>query len=377
MMPRELSREQARRIAVRAQLLDLPRPSDLLETVRHLTFLQVDLTTAVAPSVDLVCWGRLGLRYQPSDLDALLETRALIELRGLLRPAEDIALFRAEMSDWPGREPLTDWQMDLEEWVGANEACRLDILEVLELDGPLAAQDLPDTCVVPWRSTGWTNHKNVVRMLDLMEQRGEVAVASRDGRGRLWDLAERVHPDSSLKPGVPAEEARGIRGRRLLTSLGIARPNVLGLTAREAEESECGLPAVVDGVRGQWRVDAVALEQLGEPFLGRAALLSPLDRLVFDRKRLTEVFEFDYQLEMYKPAAKRRWGYWALPILYGDRLVGKVDAAADRAGGLLRVHALHEDVPFTAPLRKAVDRELEDLGRLLGLEVALEKDSKS
>ncbi len=373
-MPHELSREQARRIAVRAQLLDSPRPTDLLDMVRHLTFLQVDLTAAVAPSADLVCWSRLGSGYRPADLDTLLDTRALIELRGLLRPAEDIALFRAEMEEWPGREPLTDWQMDLEEWVGDNEACRLDILEVLRDEGPMAAQDLPDTCVVPWRSTGWTNHKNVVRMLDFMEQRGEVAVSSRAGRGRLWDLAERVHPETDP---VPAEEARGIRARRLLASLGIARANVLGLTAREAREDGYGQSAAIEGVRGQWLVDPHQLERLDEPFQGRAALLSPLDRLVFDRKRLTELFEFDYQLEMYKPAAKRRWGYWALPILHGDRLVGKVDAAADREAGILRVHAVHEDVPFTQPMRDAIDQELDDMGRLVDLRPTWENDSNS
>ena len=90
------------------------------------------------------------------------------------------------------------------------------------------------------------------------------------------------------------------------------------------------MPAVVEGVKGTWRVDPVWLDR---PFTGRAALLSPLDRLVVDRKRMGELFEFDYQLEMYKPADKRRWGYWALPVLCGDRLVGKLDATADRRPG--------------------------------------------
>jgi uncharacterized protein YcaQ len=365
-MVHELSRQDARRIALRAQLLDVPRPTDVLELLHHLTFVQVDLTAAVAPNADLVCWSRLGSAYQPSDLDALLDARSVVELRGMLRPAEDVALFRADMADWPGREPLTDWQMDLEEWVTANEACRLDILEILRSDGPLAAQDLPDTCVVPWRSTGWTDHKNVVRMLDFMEQRGEVAVSSREGKGRLWDLAERVYPDAD---DVPADEARDLRTRRLLTSLGIARPNVLGLTARAARESDVGEPAVVEGVRGTWLVDPAQLARLAEPFRGRAALLSPLDRLVFDRKRLAEIFEFDYQLEMYKPAARRRWGYWALPVLHDDRLVGKLDATADHAAGKLRVHALHEDEPFSEATRVAVRGELEALARWLDLDL--------
>jgi uncharacterized protein YcaQ len=125
---------------------------------------------------------------------------------------------------------------------------------------------------------------------------------------------------------------------------------------------------VVAGTRGRWRVDP---EQLGQSFSGRAALLSPFDRLISDRKRMVEIFDFDYNLEMYKPVSKRRWGYYALPILYGDRLVGKLDATADHAAGLLRVAAIHRDVPFSKVLTTAVDREIKDLARWLDLAPAL------
>jgi uncharacterized protein YcaQ len=129
---------------------------------------------------------------------------------------------------------------------------------------------------------------------------------------------------------------------------------------------QVGEPAVVDGVKGEWRVDP---SLLGRPFRGRVALLSPFDRLIHDRKRLTELFEFDYQLEMYKPAAKRRWGYFALPILCSDRLVGKLDATADRKVGVLRVDAVHHDVEFTTKMTGDVDREIADLARWLELDL--------
>jgi len=365
-MVHELSRQDARRIAVRAQLLDAARPTDLLDVVRHLVFLQVDLTAYVAPSADLVCWTRLGSSYSPSDLEALSVDGTLVEYCGLLRPAEDIALMRPQMAEWPGRPPLREWQEDIESWVLANEECRLDILEALRSEGPLPARELRDTCAVPWRSSGWTNDKNVLRMLGFMEQRGEVAVSSRENRERLWDLAERVHPGDTM---IPADEAFAELCRRRLTALGIARQRTTQTQVEPNDVGDAGEPAVIEGVRGTWRVDPA---QLGQPFEGRTALLSPLDRLVFDRKRLADIFESDYQLEMYKPAATRRWGYWAMPILHGDNLVGKLDAEADRDGGVLRVHAVHEDEPFTKAMRADVDREVRDLATWLELEIEFE-----
>jgi uncharacterized protein len=168
---------------------------------------------------------------------------------------------------------------------------------------------------------------------------------------------------------VPADEARRIRNERRLRALGIARARTTQYPVEPADVGDAGEPAVVDGVPGQWRVDPGQLAALGEPFSGRTALLSPFDRLVHDRKRLTELFEFDYQLEMYKPAAARRWGYYALPILRGDRLVGKLDATADRKAGVFRVHAVHQDVPFTRAVTDAVDREIKNLARWLELDL--------
>lgn len=179
----------------------------------------------------------------------------------------------------------------------------------------------------------------------------------------MWDLADRVYADD---PVVPAEEARAFRDQRRLASLGIARRKGPDCLVEPLDVGEAGEPAVIEGVRGTWQVDPA---QLGQPFRGRAALLSPLDRLVVDRKRIAEIFEFDYQLEMYKPAVKRRWGYYALPILYGDRLVGKLDAAADQRAGVLRINAIHEDVEFTKAMRTAINREIRDLAQLLELEI--------
>ncbi|HEV2784732.1 MAG TPA: crosslink repair DNA glycosylase YcaQ family protein [Actinophytocola sp.] len=330
--------------------------------VRRLTLLQIDPIAAVAPSADLVAWSRLGSSYAPAELTAALESRTLIELRAMIRPAADLALYRAEMAAWPDSWDRS-WREYRRDWVRANDACRRDILERLGSSGPLRSRDLPDTCAVPWRSSGWTHDRNVTQLLEFMVLRGEVAVAGRSGRDRLWDLATRVYPDD---PVIPLDEALRIRNERRLRALGIACTRGPECPVEPADVGEVGVPAVVEGVKGTWRVDPTLL---GQPFSGRAALLSPFDRLVHDRRRTVELFEFDYRLEMYQPAAKRRWGYYALPILYGDRLGGKLAATADRTAGVLRVDAVHQDIPFTKTMTAAVDQEIKDLGHWLELDL--------
>ncbi len=362
-----LSRQDARRIAVRAQILTGERPADLLTVVRRLTMLQLDPVSAIAPSADLVAWTRLGSRYEPKHLQAALADRQLIELRAYLRPAEDLALYRAEMAAWPGAGDLKDWQVQLRDWVAANDRCRRDILDRLRGEGPLPSRAIPDSCEKPWESTGWTGNKNVGRLLDFMVARGEVAVAGRKGRERLWDLAERVYPDH---PVIPAAEAQRERDRRRLHALGIARRTGPEVLIEPAVVGDAGETAVVEDVRGEWRVDPAHLEGLSGPVEPRAALLSPFDRLAHNRVRAVDLFGFEYLLEMYKPAANRRWGYYALPILYGDRLVGKLDATADRKAGIFTVNAIHQDVPFTPDMADAVGAEIASLAAWLSLDLA-------
>jgi uncharacterized protein len=351
-----LTREQARRIAVRAQLLDAPRPTDLLAVVQRLTLLQIDPTAAIAPSADLVAWSRLGSAYQPAHLQQALEQeRTLFEHNALIRPMSDLGPYLAGAADWPWYERTRTWLRD-------NDAFRLDILDRLGSSGPLTSRDIPDTSVVPWASTGWTNNRNVTQMLECLMMRGEIAIAGRVGRERLWDLAERVYPADVVVPSV--DEAERTKNERRLASLGIARQKARAMPMEPIHVGDAGEPAVVEGTKGEWRVDPAALV---DDFEGRTALLSPFDRLVHDRVRAQELFEFEYMLEMYKPAAKRRWGYYALPVLHDDRLVGKVDATADRKASVLRVHAIHEDVRFTRTMTKAVQAELDDLASWLGL----------
>jgi uncharacterized protein YcaQ len=353
-----LTRKQACRIAVRAQLLDALRPKDLLEVVRRLTLLQVDPTAAIAPNADLVAWSRLGSTYRPEHLTRALEDdRTLFEFNALIRPMSDLGLYLAGAVGRRGHGRVETWLRD-------NDRFRRDILKLLERSGPVTSRDIPDTCAVPWASTGWTNDRNVTQMLEFLLARGQVAIAGRVGRERLWDLPERVYPADVEIPSL--EEAARVKSERRLAALGIARAQARAMPMEPIHVGEAGEASVVEGVKGEWRVDPAYLDG---GFKGRTALLSPFDRLIHDRVRTEELFEFEYTLEMYKPAAKRRWGYFALPILHGDRLVGKLDATADRKVSELRVNEIHEDVSFSPAMTKAVRKEIDGLAAWLELDV--------
>lgn len=359
MVVHRLGLEQARRIAVHAQWLDLPRPTDLVEVVHRLTLLQIDPTAAIAPNADLELWSRLGRTYHPADLVAALERdHTLVETVAYVRMPDDVPAAIAEVRQ---AEPYPQ----MARWLAVNEPFRRDILARLEAEGPLLSRDIPDTCVEPWPSTGWTNNRNVTKMLEALALRGDVAISGRKGRQRFFDLPERVYPPGQLR--LTLDEAVHHRNTRRLAALGIARSTGTVMPGEDPYVGDAGEPAEVEGVPGTWRVHPEYLE-LGE-FRGRTALLSPFDRLIHDRVRAQQLFGFEYVLEMYKPKEKRRWGYFALPILHHDRLVGKLDARANRKAGTLVVDAVHEDVPFTKRVRADVDREIADLAAWLGVEV--------
>ena len=351
----ELTRAEARQVVVRASMLDAERPVDLYAVIDGLGALPVDATAALAPSYDLVPWSRMGSAYEPADLVDLLEDRQVYDDGNGIRRMADLRLHLAEMAAWPPWDETRDW-------LEANDLFRHEVLDVLDAEGPLPSRAVHATAQVPWRSSGWNVDRNVRMMLSCLLARGELAVAGRVGGQRTYDLAERVYP--AAVEAVPREDARAERDRRRLRGLGLARAKGTAVPGEPIHVGDAGEPAVVEGTAGEWRLDP---HHLGRPFRGRTALLSPFDPVCRDRVRMEDLFEFEYVLEMYKPAAKRRWGYFALPILHRDRLVGKLDATADRKAGRLFVDAVHQDVPFTAAMTSDVDAEIAALAEWLGL----------
>ncbi len=357
MQPHHLTRDEARRLIVRAQLLDADRPGDVVEVAEQLGAIKIDPTAVIAPSEQTIPWSRIGWGYEPGQLPKAVEDDGqLFEHAGSFHPVTMLPMMRARMR---GRELRATTRA----WLDANADFRADVLRRLRADGPLLSSEIPDTAAVPaGNDGGWYSDNQVPRMLDLLEAIGEVAVVGRSGRNRRWDVADRAH--GAVPSDLGFDEAGLLLEARRLQAAGLARQK-----SSWSAVGMAGEPAVVEGSSWKWRVDPGALATLHDDPGGRVALLNPYDRMLFDRPRLVEAFDFDYKLEQFLPKAKRVFGYFAHPILCGDRFIGQLDAGLDKKKETLVVAAVHETVPWESEEREMVHAEIHDLAGWLGVPV--------
>ncbi len=335
----------------------------------------MDPTRAVARTEHLVLWSRLGRRFRVADLERMLwDERSLFEYWAHIVPVDDYAIHRESMRRFktatvgePKRRAY--WR----QWVHENAVFRRYVLRELRNRGPLRTQDLEDRAAEGWRAGGWTDDgKSTAMMLELLWSRGEVMVAGRDGQLRLWDLAERCLPVGQPRASPTVVARRIVEGQ--LRARGIATPRQVGLAfdgrtpgwdraLSSLVREGIAIPATVGDLRGPWYVHA---ELLDRPFRGRTTLLSPFDDLVSDRDHTEALFGFRFRLEIYVPKAKREFGYFVLPILHGDRLIGRIDPTFDRATQILHVNAVHAQPDTAGDAGPAVRRTIDELGEWLG-----------
>jgi uncharacterized protein YcaQ len=314
---------------VRAQLLD-GSATGILDTVRRLGYLQVDPIATVATPQHLVLWSRLG-PFDVAELDRLLwEERKLFEWGAFIWPIEDLPLIRARMRRRRGKYK---WERRGNEFLRENARFRRYVLRELELRGPLLSRELEADLVVAGEPSDWWGSRKVTLMLELLHGRGVVAIVGRRGKQRVWDLAERWYPETEAVPLAEAERQLAEKRRR-----------ALGVWLE----------------KGEWRVHPEAADG---PVAKRITFLSPFDRLIHDRDRMETLFGFRYRLEMYVPKAKREYGYYVLPILRGDRLIGRIDPVFDRKTHVLCVNSVHWE-PDVKPV--SLDKPLRSLAAFVG-----------
>ena len=331
---RLVSLEEARRIAVRAQLLD-GSATDVFETVRRLGFLQLDPIASVAPAQHMVLWSRLR-GYDPAELDRLLwDEKALFEWNAYIWPIEDLPLVRGLMRRW-----RQSTRYKSERWVrgflAENRAFRRYVVGELERRGPLLSRELEDRAAGEPSDHRWYGSRRVGLLLWSLHLHGELAVVGRREGQRLWDLSERWYPETEVLP-VTAAEAQ----------LDKKRFRALGVRA--------------GGDGWQAHPDAAA-----GPVPARVTFLSPFDRLIHDRDRAEALFGFRYRLEMYVPKAKREYGYYVLPILHGNRLVGRLDPLFDRKTGVLGVNGVWAQSGAPADAGAEIRAALQEFAGWLG-----------
>jgi uncharacterized protein YcaQ len=399
-MPSEainLTPQEVRRLAVSSQLLDQqPRDVDMeamMAVFRRLGCVQIDPINVVARSPLLVLWSRLG-NFEPHLLSQVMwEERLLFEYwahAASIVLVEDFPIHQLQMIHFSRGNNA--WSQRIRDWMVVNEPFRQYILRELQARGPLYANEIEDRAVEPWKSSGWTNTRNVSTMLGFLWEQGDITVTRREGNGfglkKQWGLFEQHMPQWENHDAISRESAVRQAAQHSLKALGVGTEK--HIRNHFIRGSYPGLEKVLEELLddgrilraqirengqtwpGEWfiHIDSLPLlEKVREKhWTGRLVLLSPFDNLIADRDRTELLFDFYYRNEIYTPKAKRQYGYYVLPILLGERLIGRIDPKMDRKTRTLYVHAVHKE-PDAAD-SPAVAAELNEvicqLGRFLG-----------
>lgn len=350
-----LSQNEARTLLLAAQGLQASptqpaTKTDVLATIRRMGALQIDTIHVVARSPYLVLWSRLGA-YESRWLDELLAEGALFEYwshAACFLPIEDYPLYRHRMIE------RNDEASRAATWLAAHRAEVEQVLGLIQANGPVRSSDFERT---DGQKGTWWNWKIEKQVLEHLHTAGELMIASRHNFQRIYDLRERVLPQWDDAQTPPLAEVRRTLVLKAVRALGVAPARWVADYFRTLRRDTDALPEALaaDGLLQRATVEdwtepayihpenlaLVESIKAGKLHPTRTTLLSPFDPIVWDRARALALFNFDYRIECYTPGPKRRYGYFTLPILHHDRLVGRLDAKAHRAQGRFEVKALH------------------------------------
>jgi uncharacterized protein len=356
-----ISLQDARRLAIWAQHLAGPRPAPtragILRLVRDIGYLQLDPTNVVARNPYLIVWSRVG-SFDPALLDDLHAAhRQLFETPSFLLPVSDLPIHAATMGNFrsgttPGGPSSVDtWRSRAKDWLTRHQRLRREVVARLRRDGPLALTAFEGRTHVTWTSGDLEAERNVGLLLAILQRRGEVVVAGRRRGQKLWGLADGWLPKTTpLAPAARAREAtlRSLRANGLATLKQLRRYYAFNrhISARSVARLERDGDVVrveVEGLREPFYTTtdlARRLRAVRERWDGRTTLLSPFDNLIHDRDRLEMLFGYRYRIEIYTPVRLRKLGFWAMPVLHGDRIIGSVDPKLDRERRVLVVNRI-------------------------------------
>lgn len=419
----QISQQDARRLALTAQRLAGKRPkptrAGILEIVRSIGYLQLDPTNVVARNPQQILWSRLGA-YDTKMLDDLLfKRRELFETPSLILPTTDLPLHAATMRAYrrataprgatPRYRPGDNagggtWAPRVRKWLAKDPEIRREVLARLRREGPLPLSAFEDRTVVSWTSGGWNDERNVTMLLAILQRRGEVVVAGRQRGQKLWGVAD---PWLSTAERLSDLEVERRATERAIRSLGIATVKQLqrhyafsrhitarALAALERDGRIVRVSVVPEGGASKrariapmkkapvqppkgslaaavfYAPGDVArrLREVRDAWEPRTTLLSPFDDLIIDRDRADMLFDFFYRMEIYVPPKLRQRGFWAMPIVHGDRIIGTVDPRLDREAGALVVNRIVTEpgAPGGRAVRRATEAAVEELGGWLG-----------
>ncbi len=391
MTERTLSKTTARRLAIQRQRLAGEAPpasaEGIMQVVRDLGCLQLDPISAVARSHLLVLWSRLGV-YDPGDLDRLLyEERQLFEYWAHVASivlTEDYPIHFWRMRNYVSTDFGNPWSKRVRDWIEENADLRDFILSELTENGAMLSRNLELDGVDPkhWVSSGWTSGRNVSRMLDFLWSQGRIMVAERAGVQKKWDLSERCLPDWTPRHEWDADQVVSRAAQKAIRALGVATqqhikahytrgrypnlPNVLKTLEDEGRVAR----VKVEGMAGTWYAHTDDLPLIDRIEAGdwqpRTTLLSPFDNLICDRKRTETLWDFFFRIEIYVPADKRQYGYYVLPILHGDRLIGRIDPLFKRKTKTLHVQHIYAEPDAPAEAAPEIRAAIDSLAQFLG-----------